>query len=96
VRELKNVLERICIMHSGPVLEVSYLPREIVAFEDAESFIKVPDNVLDIAAVVDEVTCQLIRRAMRKAEGNTASAARLLGIPRGTLRYKLRKYNIDA
>ena len=96
VRELKNVLERICIMHRGPALEVAHLPREIVAFEDAEAFIEIPENVLDIDAVVDEVTCQLIRRAMRKAEGNTASAARLLGIPRGTLRYKLRKYNIDG
>ena len=96
VRELKNVLERICIMHRGPTLEVAHLPREIVAFEDAGAFIEIPENVLDIDAVVDEVTCQLIRRAMRKAAGNTASAARLLGIPRGTLRYKLRKYNIDT
>ena len=96
VRELKNVLERICIMHDGTALEAAHLPREIVAFEDAGSFIEVPEGVLDIEAVVDEVTCRLIRRAMRKAGGNAASAARLLGIPRGTLRYKLRKYNIDA
>jgi len=96
VRELRNVLERICIMHHGDTLQVSHLPREIVSYEDIASFVEIPENVFDIEAVVDEVTSQLIRRAMQKAEGNIASAARLLGIPRGTLRYKLKKYRIDA
>ncbi len=96
VRELRNVLERICIMHNGDTLRVSHLPREIVSYEDIASFVDIPENVFDIEAVVDEVTSQLIRRAMQKAEGNIASAARLLGIPRGTLRYKLKKYHIDG
>ena len=96
VRELRNVLERICIMHNGDTLRVVHLPREIVSYEDIASFVEIPENVFDIEAVVDEVTSQLIRRAMQKAEGNIASAARLLGIPRGTLRYKLKKYRIDA
>jgi two-component system, NtrC family, response regulator AtoC len=96
VRELRNVLERICIMHNDRTLRVSYLPREIVSYENIASFVEIPENVFDIEAVVDEVTSQLIRRAMQKAEGNIASAARLLGIPRGTLRYKLKKYHIDA
>ncbi|GBC62537.1 sigma-54-dependent Fis family transcriptional re gulator [Desulfonema ishimotonii] len=96
VRELRNVLERICIMHNEPALRVSHLPPEIVSFENSDAFIEIPEDVLDIEAVVDEVTCQLIHRAMKKADGNTASAARLLGIPRGTLRYKLKKYKIDA
>jgi len=95
-RELRNVLERICIMYNDTNLKVSHMPREIVSFEDAESYIEIPENVLDIEAVVDQVTCQLIHRAMKKSDGNTANAARLLGIPRGTLRYKLKKYKINA
>ena len=96
VRELRNVLERICIMYNDTDLKVSHMPREIVLFEDTASYIEIPENVLDIEAVVDEVTCQLIHRAMKKSDGNTASAARLLGIPRGTLRYKLKKYKINS
>jgi DNA-binding NtrC family response regulator len=96
VRELRNVLERICIMYDEKMLSVCHLPREIVSFHGASSFIEIPENIFDVEAVVDEVTCQLIRRAMKKASGNTAKAARLLGIPRGTLRYKLKKYKIDA
>jgi len=95
VRELRNVLERICIMYDDTALSVSHLPREIVSFQGSSSFIEVPETVFDIEAVLDEVTCQLIQRAMKKTEGNTASAARLLGIPRGTLRYKMKKYKIN-
>ncbi len=95
VRELKNVMERICIMYNEKILNVSHLPKEIISFEDMASFVDIPENVFDIEAAVNEVTCQLIRRAMKKTGGNIASAARLLGIPRGTLRYKLKKYNMD-
>lgn len=95
VRELRNVFERICIMHNTETLKVAHLPREIMSFEDSTSFAEIPDNVFDIEAVVDEVTCQLIQRAMKKAAGNATQAAKLLGIPRGTLRYKLKKYKLD-
>ncbi len=96
VRELKNVMERICIMYNEKSLKVSHLPKEIVSFENMAPFVDIPKNMFDIEAAVDQVTCQLIQRAMKKTKGNIASAARLLGIPRGTLRYKLKKYNIDS
>ena len=94
VRELKNVFERICIMFDAPVLAADHLPAEIVQPANTSTFIEVPENVFDIESVVDEVTSRLVRRAMEKTGGNTAQAARLLGIPRGTLRYRLKKYQI--
>ncbi len=94
VRELRNVLERICIMHNDGILKQSHLPPEIVSFQNNDSFLEIPENVFDIEALVDEVTSRLIRRAMKKTDGNIACAARMLGLPRGTLRYKLRKYGI--
>ena len=96
VRELRNVIERICIMHGGPAITADTLPREITAFENSGDAIDVPDGLLDIESVVDQVTRRLMQRAMKKTGGNTAQAARLLGIPRGTLRYKLKKYNLDS
>ena len=95
VRELRNVMERICIMHDDAALDTAHLPQEIVGNRTASPVIDIPDTVLDIESVVDEVTRQLIGRAMEKAGGNTAQAARLLGIPRGTLRYKLKKYQFE-
>ena len=95
VRELRNMLERICIMHSGTILQAVHLPREILTFDEPPTDIDIPEGVLDIEAVIDAVTRQLIQRAMVQTGGNTAQAARLLGIPRGTLRYKLKKYHIE-
>ncbi|MFH1984033.1 MAG: sigma-54 dependent transcriptional regulator [Pseudomonadota bacterium] len=96
VRELRNVIERICIMHSELTLTVAHLPREITTFEGNGDAIEVPDDMFDIESVVDQVTSKLIARAMNRTGGNTAQAARMLGIPRGTLRYKLKKYNMDT
>jgi len=96
VRELRNVFERVCIMHNAAVLETHHLPHEIVATQSATACVELPPNVLDIESVVEDVTRQLIHRAMRKSDGNTAQAARLLGIPRGTLRYKIKKYGLEG
>ena len=94
VRELRNVMERICIMHDNWLLQASYLPREIRHARESSTLMEIPENVFDIESIVDDVTSRLIRRALQKTDGNTAQAARLLGIPRGTLRYKLKKYGL--
>ena len=95
VRELRNVMERICIMHDDAVLLTDHLPHEIIGTGEARPVIEIPETMLDIESVVETVTRQLIGRAMERTGGNTAQAARLLGIPRGTLRYKLKKYRFD-
>ncbi len=37
----------------------------------------------------------VIRAALAECGGNVARAARRLGVPRGTLRYRIRKYGLD-
>jgi two-component system response regulator AtoC len=44
--------------------------------------------------VVDNFTSQLVRKVVGMVEGNISKAAKLLGILRGTLRYKLEKYDV--
>jgi DNA-binding protein Fis len=39
--------------------------------------------------VVEQFSHHLIQKAMQITGGNVSQAAKLLGIPRGTLRYKL-------
>lgn len=104
VRELKNTMERICIMHNAHTLEVKHLPAELQ--QRGESVrdlygldsinIPFPQDGIRFEEVLDQVSASLIREAMRRAGGNISLAARLLGIPRGTLRYKLDKYGIQA
>ena len=100
VRELRNVIERICIMHNDTLLQCAHLPPELVdsvagtAF-DSDAFVAIPEGLYDIELVLEEVTVRLITRALKKCDGNTTKAAELLGIPRGTLRYKISKLKIS-
>lgn len=99
VRELRNVFERICIMHNDTALKRSHLPPEIEnainkKTSDSDAFLEIPKDLYDIESVLEEVTARLITRALKKCRGNTTKAAKLLGIPRGTLRYKISKLKI--
>ena len=60
-----------------------------VSVEHAGSF-ALPDNGL----CLEELEQSLIRQALDKTHGNRSHAARLLGLSRDTLLYRLKKYAI--
>ncbi|BDV43633.1 sigma-54-dependent Fis family transcriptional regulator [Geotalea uraniireducens] len=91
IRELKNVIERICIMHDGPLLTAAQLPVEI-AGSGAAPADGPPDLSLGLAAALDRFERQLIDTALARCDNNVVRAARLLGIPRSTLRYKMARF----
>ncbi len=90
IRELRNVLERAMILASTGIIEPSDVavsrPRSTVATESS-------NFALD-GLTLEEVEMELIRRAMEKAGGNQAKAARVLGLSRDTLRYRLKKFGL--
>jgi two-component system, NtrC family, response regulator AtoC len=98
VRELRHVIERICIMHDAEALQVEHLPKELTSDLDdrnsatPHSDFPIPAEGINLEEVVDQFASQLVRKAIRMARGNISHAAKLLGIPRGTLRYRLEKY----
>jgi len=93
IRELRNIIERICIMHNGQMLTSEHLPMEL---HDSHNICcnktSCPDNGLEQA--VADFERQLITDALEKTEGNVQQAANILQIPRGTLRYKMEKYGL--
>ncbi len=94
VRELRNVCERLVILHAGGVVDVAALPVEIrsgAAPEPARLGLSLPDGGLRL----DEVERSLIGQALAKTAGNRSQAARLLGISRDTLLYRLKKYALS-
>lgn len=94
VRELKNTIERICIMHDGEILDVNHLPSDL--FEECGS-LEEKFNEINHKSLTDEIAAfekKLIIEALNKTGGNILRTAKLLNIPRGTLRHKLHKYNI--
>ncbi|MGC9194150.1 MAG: sigma-54-dependent transcriptional regulator [Syntrophobacteraceae bacterium] len=102
VRELRHVVERICIMHDGKVLGPELLPRELAQqAHDSHSAVDpivfpIPGEGLKLDEMIDRFTLHLIEKVMKSAEGNISRAAKMLGIPRTTLRYKLDKYSSEG
>lgn len=99
IRELRNVIERICIMQSGPLLLPEHLPQEIkgVAENGAAGNQPAQRGLLPGVGLEDAIACYekaLISEALAQAAGNVQQTAQILKIPRGTLRYKMEKYQL--
>jgi DNA-binding NtrC family response regulator len=90
VRELENVLERAAVLCEGEHISLADLPPLV---KDRSAVFQLPSENLDLNHTLEEVERALIERAMSRAHGVKAEAARLLGIKATTLLYKLEKYN---
>ena len=100
VRELRNAIERVMILAEGNRITGKHLPIRIseggktVAPTGAQihgGAIQIPPEGMSLFDVEKE----LIRQALDLAKGKKAAAARMLQITRDTLRYKIKKYNLE-
>ncbi len=96
IRELKNIIERICILQKQPVVEVFHLPAELTSVNgNTEVNLRNDDSFeSSFEDIIRATEIDLIKKAYELSGNNTSQTARLLKIPRETLRYKLEKYNI--
>jgi two-component system, NtrC family, response regulator AtoC len=97
VRELRNIVERICIMHHGEVIRPEFLPREIWGEgprKEAPYSFEIPPEGILLEEIIEQIERDLVGKAVRITGGNVAKTARLLSLPRGTLRYKMEKYGL--
>jgi transcriptional regulator with PAS, ATPase and Fis domain len=95
VRELRNVCERLCILLAGRTIEENSLPPEIVSrmspTSPSCSEIELPERGINL----EQVEIDLIRQALERTNGNRSRSAKLLGISRDTLLYRMQKYGIS-
>ncbi len=99
VRELRNVVERICIMHDVEKILPAHLPREIwgeAPQSEMPFSYEIPPEGIVLDDVVGQVEKELVEKAFLITGGNVAKTARILNVPRGTLRYKLEKYQLSS
>ncbi len=97
VRELRNVVERAFILHAGAdEIRPEHLAPDLRrgAGEDRVARPEGGAAAGPPGLVLDEVERRLIAEAMERAAGNQSKAARLLGVSRDTLRYRLKKHGM--
>lgn len=95
VRELRNVCERLVLLHAGQLITTEHLPPEL-QLSSQKTF---PSNNIDFPLPskginLVELEINLIHQALTKTYGNLSQAARLLGLTRDTLLYRVKKYEI--
>jgi DNA-binding NtrC family response regulator len=91
VRELQNVMERGVALAAGPVLDASDIHIDSQRPKPADS----AGSFLPEGMTLEHWEDEMIREALRRANGNKSQAARLLGLSRNALRYRLSKIGID-
>ena len=91
VRQLRNVVERMIVLSSGPKLGVETLPPEIrpAGGEVAAGM----HNLVGIS--IEQAEKELIRNTLKLTNGNREQAARMLGIGERTLYRKIKEYAIS-
>lgn len=91
VRELVNVVERLLVSSTKPVIEPSDLPASV----QAESIGRVRRFPLfHLGSVVAEAERKTLERALRQAQGNRNKAAQLVGLSRASFYRKLKAYGL--
>lgn len=111
VRQLEHVIERACVLCPGTTISVSQLPQDVTDRADNEHSNKTDTTTLEhfisdarsensqkntsFPTTTPSEVKNNITRALKKAGGNKAKAARLLGIDRSTLYRKIHELHID-
>ena len=90
VRELQNIVERACALSKGPRLEAGDIhidQRPSKGGNGAPGFL--PEGM-----TLEQWEDEMVQEALKRANGNKSQAARLLGLSRNALRYRLSKIGI--
>jgi DNA-binding NtrC family response regulator len=90
VRELQNIIERACALAKATVLEASDIHLDLRPAKAANG----AGGFLPEGMTLEHWEDEMIREALRRANGNKSQAARLLGLSRNALRYRLSKIGI--
>ena len=95
VRELRNVIERAVLLTPGPVVAAEALAlSQFAAFSQPQPISPIGNLGDSGTSTLDDAERQLIAEALRQAKGNASKAARVLGVTRMALRYRIEKHGL--
>ena len=96
VRELRNLIERACILANGNVISDKDLLLQLETNPERtenEWIEDLPERI-NLPKTLEGIEGSLIQRALLLSDGVQAEAARKLGISRSDIAYKMRKYGL--
>src|SRR5579862_3381885 len=92
VRELENVVERSVLLANGPLVEAGDIRIDTLQRSRPAA---TTDHFLPEGMTLDSYEQSIIREALKRADGNKSQAARMLGLTRNALRYRLAQMGIE-
>ncbi len=94
VRELRDVIRNVALVAQQPVITAEHIELGRAVLRDlpraAEYTVQLPTSGCDLA----DIEKALVRQALIRADWNQSRAARLLGVSRDQVRYKMAKFGI--
>lgn len=92
IRELRNVVERAMVLEEQDQLTADNL---VLGEEALSSTSLAPSSSPSRAGMsLEDTEKSMLAEALQKSNGNQTQAARMLGISRDTLRYRIKKFNL--
>ena len=92
IRELKNMVEHLVVFSKNNEIQIDTLPEYINNKEDKTISIKNEKSLTDL---IRKTEIKAIHDAMKECGNNKQQAAKLLDIPRSTLYYKIKFYDLN-
>jgi DNA-binding NtrC family response regulator len=101
IRELENIIERAVALSTGTVIDVADIRLDFAPSKPGGAYIPSvaahggggppfpPDGV-----TLEQFEDEIVKEALRRANGNKSQAARRLGLSRNALRYRLSKIGV--
>ena len=94
VRELENIIERGVALSAGTVIDVADIRLDVARPASSPSSTADSAPFPPAGVTLEQFEDEIIREALRRANGNKSQAARLLGLSRNALRYRLAKIGV--
>jgi DNA-binding NtrC family response regulator len=94
IRELRNLIERVLILHEGEEVGLGMLPREVLQSAPASEAAAEPGVPVESLASLAQVERRYVERVLQATGWNKARAARVLEVDIKTLNKKIRDFGI--
>lgn len=92
IRELRNVLERACLLAENGLIDLDQLPKGIAPTGEQSPY--PTSTTSQPSSTLEEMEKTIIIKALKENNGNQSRTAKALGITRDILRYRIKKYGL--